>query len=81
MKLYFMLGLPFETDEDAQAIAELVNKIRLIIMPIGQTRRRLSAITVSVITFVPKSWTPFQWSAFIDEGVMAKRTAILKKTD
>ncbi|MGQ9745360.1 MAG: hypothetical protein ACUVQV_05095 [Dissulfurimicrobium sp.] len=29
MKLYFMLGLPFETDEDAQAIAELVNKIRL----------------------------------------------------
>jgi radical SAM superfamily enzyme YgiQ (UPF0313 family) len=78
LKLYFMLGLPFETDEDAQAIVELVNKIRLMIMPIGQTRRRLGGITVSVSTFVPKAWTPFQWSAFVDEGVMAKRTAILK---
>lgn len=78
LKLYFMLGLPFETDEDAQAIVELVDKIRMTIKPIGQARKCLGKITVSVSTFVPKAWTPFQWAAFIDEKTMMRRAAILK---
>ncbi|MGC9022216.1 MAG: radical SAM protein, partial [Dissulfurimicrobium sp.] len=73
LKLYFMLGLPFETDEDALAIVELVDRIRLTMRPIGQANKRLGNITVSVSAFVPKAWTPFQWAAFADEKTMIKR--------
>lgn len=59
IKLYFMIGLPTETDEDIQAIAELAKKI----IQIGAKRGRgRSKVTISVGTFVPKPHTPFQWA-------------------
>ena len=59
LKLYFMVGLPTETDDDVMAIAELTNRIR---QRIGNgTRGHLPTLTVSVNPFVPKPWTPFQW--------------------
>jgi radical SAM family uncharacterized protein/radical SAM-linked protein len=54
IKLYFMIGLPFETDSDVSAIAALVETLRRI------GRRRIQ-LNVSVATFIPKPHTPFQW--------------------
>lgn len=55
IKLYFMVGLPFETDDDVAAIPELVRKAKA-------AAGRGGNINVSVGTFVPKPHTPFQWS-------------------
>ena len=57
IKLYFMIGLPTETEEDVRAIADLVRRLRKIKGPGG----RKGKINVSVGTFIPKSHTPFQW--------------------
>jgi radical SAM family uncharacterized protein/radical SAM-linked protein len=57
IKLYFMIGLPTETDNDLRALVDLVKKLRKIA---GSNARR-GKINVSVATFIPKSHTPFQW--------------------
>jgi len=71
LKLYFMVGLPFENDEDLDAILELVKKVR----DIGQRfSRRPVEIRASVACFVPKAHTPFQWQAMNGpEELEAKR--------
>jgi len=58
IKLYFMIGLPTETDDDLKALVALVTNLRKIK---GADRRR-GKINVSVATFIPKSHTPFQWA-------------------
>ncbi|MBF0361993.1 MAG: TIGR03960 family B12-binding radical SAM protein [Oligoflexia bacterium] len=60
MKLYFMIGLPFETDEDVLSIMELAKKIKDVGIEMGIRKPEL---TVSVSSFVPKPHTPFQWAA------------------
>lgn len=57
-KLYFMMGLPTETDEDLDAIAEISHKTLKLARSLGRKRATLS---VSVSGFVPKPHTPFQW--------------------
>jgi len=78
-KLYFMQGLPFETVEDMEALVNLVRRIKEVITPIGQRRRHLGTITVSVSTFVPKAWTPFQWAGFVTERHHRTHSQILIK--
>jgi radical SAM superfamily enzyme YgiQ (UPF0313 family) len=79
LKLYFMLGLPFESDEDVHSIVDLVDKIRSTVRPIGQSRGHLGTITVSVSTFVPKAWTPMQWAGAVKKSVLERRRRILEK--
>ena len=63
VKLYFMLGLPTETREDQEAIAELANKIAARYYEIPKERRNGKCqITISTSFFVPKPFTPFQWA-------------------
>ncbi|HVN51442.1 MAG TPA: TIGR03960 family B12-binding radical SAM protein, partial [Acidimicrobiales bacterium] len=57
MKLYFLTGLPTETDEDTLAIAELARRC----VEVGSRHTRGASVTVSVGGFVPKPFTPFQW--------------------
>ncbi len=57
IKLYFMLGLPTETEEDLLGICELAKKI----LAIGKGYTRRVRITVNLATFIPKPHTPFQW--------------------
>lgn len=61
IKLYFMLGLPTETDEDIEAIAALIEKVSGT--RAGHGARR-GAVNVAVSCFVPKAHTPFQWLGF-----------------
>lgn len=60
VKLYFMIGLPTETDEDIKGIADLAYKVLDIYKQVKG--RRGAKVSVSVSTFVPKSHTPFQWA-------------------
>ncbi|MFO7153694.1 MAG: TIGR03960 family B12-binding radical SAM protein [Caldicoprobacter oshimai] len=64
VKLYFMIGLPTETQEDLEGIADLARKVKQCYFDVtgGQRSRRLR-ITVSAASFVPKPFTPFQWVA------------------
>lgn len=64
VKLYFMLGLPTETEEDMRAIAELANDIAVRYYEIPKDRRNGKCqITISTSFFVPKPFTPLQWAA------------------
>jgi len=79
LKLYFMLGLPFETDEDVQGIVELVDKIRRTVRPAGRSGGHMGSVTVSISTFVPKAWTPMQWAGAVKKSVLERRRRILQK--
>lgn len=67
VKLYFMLGLPFETDEDVRAIPELADRIAAAYYTIPKEERNGRVkITASASFFVPKPFTPFQWAPMND---------------
>jgi radical SAM family uncharacterized protein len=66
LKLYFMVGLPTETREDVAAIVSLVKRIKHEFLKSSRTRRVIGTITVSVNSFVPKPFTPFQWTAMAE---------------
>ena len=80
VKLYFMIGLPFETDEDVEGIAVLVRKIERIYnnIPVPERGKRLQ-ITVSVSSFVPKPHTPFQWCEQNSYEELIRKQDILKE--
>jgi radical SAM superfamily enzyme YgiQ (UPF0313 family) len=79
IKLYFMLGLPEETDEDLLGIPALAKKVLGIYDRIhaGKKARR-PEITVSVSTFVPKPHTPFQWREQISKEEILRRQTLIK---
>lgn len=84
LKLYLMIGLPTETDEDLAEAVMLIEKIRQRINPIGQERGRLCEISVSVNCFAPKPWTPFQYHPFglaepLEAGRMVKASKAVKE--
>ena len=84
VKLYFMLGLPTETEEDIRGIAELSNKIAKVFFETVPKEKRVNGkvqIVASTSFFVPKPFTPFQWAGqctkeeFLDKAYQT-RTAI-----
>ena len=78
VKLYFMLGLPTETDEDVIGIAELTYKVLKAWKEHSPNKSRGCTITVSTAFFVPKNGTPFQWEAQITPEEYLRRCALLK---
>jgi radical SAM superfamily enzyme YgiQ (UPF0313 family) len=79
LRLYFMIGLPTETEEDIRAIIQLVKRIKHEQLVIGRGQKRLGTITMSVSSFVPKPFTPFQWVPFCDLSVLKQRIKKLKR--
>ncbi|MBQ2307203.1 MAG: TIGR03960 family B12-binding radical SAM protein [Clostridia bacterium] len=80
VKLYFMLGLPFETDDDLIGIAELAHKVLAVYDDVHAGRKaRRPSITVSVSTFVPKPFTPFQWAPQIPVPEIRRRQDVIKQ--
>lgn len=75
IKLYFMVGLPCERDEDVQGIVDLAGKVLSLA---GRGRRR-GEVNVSVSTFVPKPHTPFQWESQMGLKEMGERQEFLKR--
>ena len=79
VKLYFMIGLPTETDEDVLGIADLAEKVRKCYFSVPKEKRSPGLrITVSASVFVPKAHTPFQWSGQLDRETVRRRQKMLK---
>ncbi len=79
VKLYFMLGLPTETDEDALGIVDLAEKVRKCYFSVPKQQRAPGLrITVSASVFVPKAHTPFQWAAQVDAETVERRQRLIK---
>ena len=78
VKLYFMLGLPTETDEDVLGIAELVYKIIQAWKEHGTNKKRGLRVHVATAYFVPKPHTPFQWEKQITPDEYLRRCRLLK---
>ena len=79
VKLYFMLGLPTETEEDMRAIPELANEIAALYYETvpKEQRNGKCQITISTSFFVPKPFTPFQWATMLDPGDYLGRAKIV----
>ncbi|MGW8186897.1 MAG: TIGR03960 family B12-binding radical SAM protein [Desulfobacterales bacterium] len=74
IKLYFMIGLPTETDEDLTAVFDLVQRL----MRLKRPERRRGQINVSVATFIPKPHTPFQWEGQVSLEAAHRKIQWLK---
>ena len=78
VKLYFMLGLPTETDEDVLGIAELVYKVIRAWKENASNKKRGLRVHVATAYFVPKPHTPFQWEKQITPQEYLRRCRLLK---
>jgi radical SAM family uncharacterized protein len=75
MKLYFMIGLPTEIDEDVREIVDLARSVLRLGRGMGRAE-----VTASVGVFVPRPHTPFQWEAMATAEVLETRQAIMRDT-
>jgi radical SAM family uncharacterized protein len=78
VKLYFMLGLPTETDEDVVAIAQIANDVLHCWRENAKNKNRGVRITVSTSCFVPKPHSPFQWEKQISPEEYLRRVKLLR---
>ncbi len=78
LKLYFMVGLPTETNEDVAELIDLVKLLRQQVVSFAKAKGRLGQVTVSLNAFVPKPWTPFQWEPMAPLKLIKERMAQIK---
>ncbi|MBC3537911.1 radical SAM protein [Megasphaera hominis] len=75
VRMYIMIGLPWETDEDIQGIIDMTHRVRAHMDAIGNS----AGITLSINPFIPKPMTPFQWMAMTDKKTVEKRLDHIRK--
>ena len=78
MKLYFMLGLPTETDEDIRAIAELAERVVQTWRMTAKNKMKGVRVTVSTSLFIPKPFTPFQWEPMCSMDELRRKVSVLR---
>jgi radical SAM superfamily enzyme YgiQ (UPF0313 family) len=78
LRLYFMIGLPTETDADVAAIVDLSLRIRERFVDASRARGRIGRVTLGISPFVPKAATPFQWAPMDDQRTLKRKIAALK---
>lgn len=79
LKLYFIIGLPTETQEDVDAIITLALKVRDVQLKHARAAGRIGRITLSVNSFVPKPFTPFQWEPMEEISSLNRKLRSLEK--
>jgi radical SAM superfamily enzyme YgiQ (UPF0313 family) len=79
LKCYFMIGLPTETREDVEAIPALAARLLGRLRVLGPDGHPFGKLTLSVSSFVPKPWTPFQWASFDDPRVLEDKLDLIKR--
>jgi radical SAM superfamily enzyme YgiQ (UPF0313 family) len=78
LKLYFMIGLPTETMDDVEAIVILCKQIKHRFLKASRIRKRMGEITVSINSFIPKPFTPFQWIPMDEVRSLKKKIKKIK---
>jgi radical SAM superfamily enzyme YgiQ (UPF0313 family) len=78
LKLYFMLGIPTETDEDLVAVRDLTLQLREVMMKHARTRGRVGRIVASVNPLVPKPGTAYQWLPMEDDRAVEGKIARMR---
>jgi radical SAM superfamily enzyme YgiQ (UPF0313 family) len=78
LKLYFMLGLPTETDEDLVAVRDLTLELREKMLRHARARGHVGRIVASVNPLVPKPGTAYQWLPMEDDGVVERKIARMR---
>ncbi|MDL2270107.1 radical SAM protein [Desulfosarcina sp. OttesenSCG-928-A07] len=78
LKLYFMVGLPTETEDDVMEVVTLVKRIKACFLAASRKTGRMGSITVSVSSFVPKPFTPFQWTAMDTVKTLKRKIKIIR---
>ena len=79
LKLYYMVGLPWERHEDVEAIVDLTERIRDLMIEVGRPRGRVGRIHPSINPFVPKPGTPYQWLPMEDPRETDRKLQFLRK--
>ncbi len=79
LKLYFMIGLPTETQDDLEEMVSLTRKVKAEMLAIGRVKGKLSNLMLSVNSFVPKAWTPFQFHPFAQLQDLKDKIQFLRK--
>ena len=79
LKCYFMIGLPTETRQDVEAIVDLAARMLERLRVPGPDGHPFGKLTLSVSSFVPKPWTPFQWAPFEDPRSLEAKLEIIKR--
>lgn len=79
LRLYFLLGLPTETRAEVQAIPSLVKHLQHVVTKAAAGRSHLGSITLSLNSFVPKPFTPFQWAPFAGLADLKDRIRLVKR--
>lgn len=79
VKLYFMMGLPTETDEDIIGIAELAQKVVNLFYDMPERAKGKLQVSISTATFVPKPFTPFEFEPQAEKSEILRKQQILKK--
>jgi len=78
LKLYFIIGLPTETEDDLEELLRLVMAIRERVLTRARDNRRLGEITLSVNPFIPKPFTPFQWCGMEPLASLERKVKLLE---
>ncbi|MGV8073927.1 MAG: TIGR03960 family B12-binding radical SAM protein [Syntrophobacteraceae bacterium] len=79
LKLYFMIGLPTETLEDLEAIIDIAKGVKHHVLKQSRGQHKLGTITLSIHAFVPKPFTPFQWTAFAGVRELKEKARWIQK--
>jgi radical SAM superfamily enzyme YgiQ (UPF0313 family) len=79
LKLYFMIGLPTESQADLDEMVDLIMKVKKEILTVGRSRGRLSTMTLSINCFIPKPWTPFQFHPMEKVAILKQKLKFLRK--
>jgi radical SAM superfamily enzyme YgiQ (UPF0313 family) len=79
LKLYFMIGLPTETEDDLGEMLALIKEVRDIMLLPGRSRGRLANLTLSINPMVPKPWTPLQYHPFVAPLELKKKFDFLRR--
>jgi radical SAM superfamily enzyme YgiQ (UPF0313 family) len=79
LKCYFMIGLPTETADDVAAIPDLAERMLERLRVPGPDGHPFGKLTLSISSFVPKPWTPFQWAPFDDVRALEDKLEVIKR--
>jgi radical SAM family uncharacterized protein len=79
LKTYFMIGQPTETPEDVAAIPDLARRMLERLRVLDPSGRPFGKLTLSISSFVPKPWTPFQWAPFDGAASLSAKLEVIKR--